>query len=356
MKHGIAAHKPDSKRPYFGWPSVAVTDSGKIVAVASGMRRCHVDPFGKTVMCVSRDGGQTWDAPKVINDSPLDDRDAGVICLGGEKLLVTWFSSVIDEADWYMRKVLSVEDYAEAIDTLRANSKETQESFRGAWYMRSMDGGETWETPRRCPVNTPHGPTRRSDGRLFYFGKGFPTQEFPVEPAIMAYESLDDGETWTHIGTVPEPDDLTMKDMHEPHAIAYEDGYVIGTIRMEYPHHECTYSTRSYDGGKTWTKPEPTGIECVPVHLCPHSSGALAAVYSWRHAPYGQRARVSYDRGLTWGPEIILRDDGPSWDLGYPCTVELPDKSLLTLYYQPTAEEPDFSSLLYTIWTLNEVK
>ncbi|MCA9101263.1 MAG: exo-alpha-sialidase [Planctomycetales bacterium] len=59
----------------------------------------------------------------------------------------------------------------------------------------------------------------------------------------------------------------------------------------------------------------------------------LALVYGWRHAPYGIRARISPDGGQTWGGEIILRDDGRNWDLGYPRTVRRADGQLVTVYY-----------------------
>lgn len=36
---------------------------------------------------------------------------------------------------------------------------------------------------------------------------------------------------------------------------------------------------------------------------------------------------------MTWGPEIIVRDDGGSPDLGYPRAVELPNGKILTAYY-----------------------
>ncbi|HQR07959.1 MAG TPA: sialidase family protein [Gemmatales bacterium] len=48
----------------------------------------------------------------------------------------------------------------------------------------------------------------------------------------------------------------------------------------------------------------------------------IALTYGNRSAPYGIRAKISDDKGKTWGPEIILRDDGGNWDLGYPRTVQ----------------------------------
>ena len=46
--------------------------------------------------------------------------------------------------------------------------------------------------------------------------------------------------------------------------------------------------------------------------------GRIACVYGYRLPPFGLRARLSEDGGRTWGREIVLRDDGGSWDLGYP--------------------------------------
>ena len=49
----------------------------------------------------------------------------------------------------------------------------------------------------------------------------------------------------------------------------------------------------------------------------------------------GRAARVfhSADRGRTWGPEIMLRDDAGCWDLGYPRTVQRADGRIVTVYY-----------------------
>ncbi|MBQ5974044.1 MAG: exo-alpha-sialidase, partial [Oscillospiraceae bacterium] len=72
-----------------------------------------------------------------------------------------------------------------------------------------------------------------------------------------------------------------------------------------------------------------------------------------RKEPFGQRAYVSYDGGETWADEYVLRDDGFNGDLGYPATAELPDGSLITVYYQlydPADEEK--RSILSTRWRL----
>lgn len=68
-------------------------NDGTLVVASSGLRSEHICSFGKTVLNVSRDGGRTWSPPRVISDTPLDDRDAGVVSLGGQRLLVTWFTT-----------------------------------------------------------------------------------------------------------------------------------------------------------------------------------------------------------------------------------------------------------------------
>ena len=88
-EHGVASSFPDDFFGYFGWPTVAWTQRGILVVAASGLRNDHVYPFGRTVICRSGDDGKSWTSPQVVNDSPLDDRDAGLVSTGGEKLVLT---------------------------------------------------------------------------------------------------------------------------------------------------------------------------------------------------------------------------------------------------------------------------
>lgn len=91
--HGVICRLPEDPLGYFGWPSVAKMDDGTLIAASSGLRRYHVCPWGKTVLHFSKDNGITWSDSVIINNSPIDDRDAGIISLGGKKLLVSWFTS-----------------------------------------------------------------------------------------------------------------------------------------------------------------------------------------------------------------------------------------------------------------------
>lgn len=60
---------------------------------------------------------------------------------------------------------------------------------------------------------------------------------------------------------------------------------------------------------------------------------------------------VSRDIGETWSEEYTLSVHPSSADLGYPSTVELEDKSLITVYYQRYGDD-NYPSILYTKWSL----
>lgn len=347
-KHGVVCMRPGSEYGYFGWPSAAILGDGRVVVGCSGLRRHHVDPFGKTVLCAGtpKDG---FGECIVGHDSPLDDRDAGVVALGGNSLLVTWFTLDTRIFRDDLMKYSPAE--FEVMDAAMRAFPEDAKKYVGSWTMRSDDGGATFTSPARCPVSSPHGPVVMRDGRLIYLGKLFPEGMDRPFGIVSCAESRD-GLHWDVLGEVPLPENVTNGQFHEPHVIELNDGALLCLIRYHYPNGGLgIYKSVSRDGGRTWSTPEDMGIHGSPPHLLRHSSGAIVLTYGWRHAPYGQRARISRDDGATWSDEIILRDDGPDGDLGYPCSVELPGGDIFTVYYQKRPGE-SLCSILWTQWCI----
>ena len=91
----------------------------------------------------------------------------------------------------------------------------------------------------------------------------------------------------------------------------------------------------SPDNGSSWyLLDEPTiNNGGNPPSMIRMKDGRIALTYGSRELPYGIRAKISDDEGLTWSEEYILRNDGNSWDLGYPRTVQRKDGKLVTVYY-----------------------
>jgi sialidase-1 len=362
--HGTVCNMPNDFFGYFGWPSVTLMPDNTLVVVASGLRNDHMCPFGRTVLMSSQDGGQNWSVPRVINDSPLDDRDAGVISLGGQRLLVTWFTA--DRRPDYQTRLaqriaqMGPIQKARWLGSTAAIKEEHVPRFCGSWVRHSEDGGATWESPIRVPVTSPHGCIQLRNGDLCYLGKGYQTQYQEPHTAIFAIVSHDDGRSWEQLGQVPLPPGVDYTNCHEPHVVELPSGNLLGVIRVQNSAannvtkagyiHFSMFSTISQDAGRTWTPMQPMGFAGSPPHLLLHSTGLIVLSYGYRLPPYGQRIAFSNDEGRTWHYDWILRDDGPDTDLGYPCTVELSDGSLFTVYYQKNGSVQDKCALLYSHW------
>ncbi|MDZ4288937.1 MAG: sialidase family protein, partial [Prosthecobacter sp.] len=79
---------------YHGWPTLMRRRNGQLMLVYSGGREEHICPFGRVEMMVSNDDGQTWGWPRVVFDSDIDDRDAGVLETEAGTLLINTASTL----------------------------------------------------------------------------------------------------------------------------------------------------------------------------------------------------------------------------------------------------------------------
>ena len=92
----------------------------------------------------------------------------------------------------------------------------------------------------------------------------------------------------------------------------------------------------SSDGGRTWSDTKDSGLWCgasSPPDLKLLADGHVLLTRGYRREPFGVRCHISEDEGDTWTQQVVLRDDGPDRDVGYPSTVQFDDGQLLTVYY-----------------------
>ena len=335
----IVMSNPNSKHCYFGWPTVARLQNGKIAVVASGFRLRHVCPFGKTVISYSEDEGQTYTAPAPIIDTVLDDRDGGILAYGERSVIVTSFNNTVE----FQREEKSNQSYENAyLDTV---TPEEEAKALGVTFRISHDCGMTFGPIQKSPVTSPHGPTELPDGSLLWVGRVFSPKNAKVNgvDCIQAHKIHEDG-TMEYVGEI---DNIVVDGEEllscEPHAILLKDGRILAHIRVQRAEKKgilTIYQSESADLGKTWSKPrqilEETGG--APSHLFRHSSGILICTYGHRKQPYGVRAMFSNDEGETWDTDYELFE-GVSADLGYPSTAELSDGSLLTVFYAKESQE-----------------
>lgn len=343
----VIMDNPMSPHNYFAWPSVCRLRDGRIAAAASGFRLGHICPFGKAVMAVSDDEGQTFSRPAAVIDTPLDDRDAGLLAFGESGVMVTSFNNTREmqrhwnDTDTHGRKG-AFHDYVTAyLDTV---SDEVEKTYIGATFRISNDNGRTFGPLFKSPITSPHGPCVLADGTILWVGRTFTYEEMPVKPLFEGVEAYTVDPVTGKMEKRGQIAYASEEDFdpayHEPHAIALPDGRILCHIRVQGTSPRgavfTTYQSESADGGYTWTLPRPI-LERdggAPAHLLLHSSGVLISVYGYRSTPTGIRTAFSDDGGRTWdtGHEIF-RDATNYWDLGYPMTVEREDGGLLTVFY-----------------------
>ena len=105
-----------------------------------------------------------------------------------------------------------------------------------------------------------------------------------------------------------------------------------------------TFLSRVADTDKPeqWKKGNPPSAVRLP-------DGRICVTYGYRATPYAIKARISGDKGRSWGPEIVLRDNARLWDIGYSRSVVRCDGKIVTVYYFTTSDQPH-NFLAATIW------
>ncbi len=320
---------------YHGWPTLAGLRNGNLVVTFSGRRQGHLCPFGSVEMMISRDAGDTWAFPRTVHESGIDDRDAGVLETARGTIFVTSFSSLA------YTTAMERSGNAKNQRWLAAHRRLPDDAARneqlGCWGFRSTDGGATFSQRIPTQVNSPHGPCQLRDGRLLYLGK----ELWSTPRRIGAAQSLDDGLSWQWLSEIPTRGGDSFEEYHELHCVECLSGLLITHIRNHNQRdHREILQTVSYDSGHTWIVPEPIGVRGFPSHLLLLRDGRILMTYGHRRFPFGVQARISQDEGRSYSEPLIISADGTNGDLGYPSTVELPDGSLITVWYEKMAKNP----------------
>lgn len=216
-------------------------------------------------------------------------------------------------------------------------------------FYDSMDRGHSWQGPFRVPVFGQKGIAARTDylidgpSSLTVFLTAAKSNGH--EGRVICVRTRDAGKTWNFAAFVtPEPGGRDYAIM--PSSVRLPSGSILTAVRTR----NWIDLYRSDDDGMTWafvSRPAPETEN--PPSLLRLQDGRLALTYGRRSAPFGIRARLSTDDGKTWSSEIVLRNDGGCWDLGYTRSVQRPDGKIVTVYY--FNDSPDHErQIAATIW------
>ena len=223
-----------------------------------------------------------------------------------------------------------------------------------SWFYLSDDRCHTWQGPYEFPTFDRPIISARTD----YLVNGpsdltaFMTsgKDDGNEGRVFSARTRDGGATWEFVTWIgPEPDGFSIM----PTTVRLSETEIYTGLRRKEGDTHWIDGYLSVDNGETWrliNRPAEStgGTFGNPGSMIELADGRLAIVYGYRSPPYGMRARLSEDRGRTWGEEIMLRDDAGSWDLGYPQSVQREDGNIVSIYYFNEDDEERY--IAATIW------
>jgi Neuraminidase (sialidase) len=312
--------------------------NGDVLAVLRG-GAAHIGIKGRLDLVRSTDGAKTWSAPWVAIDENFDDRNPAMGQLkDGTVVLAYAVATNYDETG------------------LRFKGGRNDRIFDGVYLMFSKDNGRTWTKPVRDPVIhkfydgkgqvSPYGKiVQLADGTVLmavYF-------EFFDDRRNQSYlfRSKDGGKTW---------DEPVLLGAHfnETGILALRDGRVLAAMRSEKG--ASLSIIESKDKGRTWSAPQQITKDSEhPADLIQLADGRVLLVFGQRNAPRGVHAMISPD-GRIWDgtKRIVLADDAPNGDCGYPSSVEIGKGRVATLYYQvdDLKNAPASSSSRVVVWNV----
>jgi sugar lactone lactonase YvrE len=257
---------------------------------------------GRLMLTRSRDEGRTWSVPRIIMDTPHDDRDPHVSRLRDGRLMLTWFT------------------------TWNPEDRPVGETHpHGLFLSTSADDGGFWSTPQRVRLDSPRwwaasAPVRElKDGALLL---GL----YTADPATArawggVTRSLDGGRSWSVPAAIGEQARLPLD--AETDVVALKDGRLLAALRSSKVNLHFAWSR---DGGRSWSEPVDAGFKGhCPIFLRLRNGTLLLG-----HRLPNTALHWSRDDGRTWqGPVEIDSVSG-----AYPGLAQLDDGDVYVVYYE----------------------
>ena len=326
----------------------------------------HHDPDSSIEIIESTDSGETWDKStrRTAYKSNYGVNDPSLTLLSNGKLLLRFVA-------------LNIEDDYNKIENRKIFSHRSEHGLvtnvLGNLILESTDMGKTWDELSMANSDI-IGPSCSRD----------PIIELPDQSLLLpvytgapqrtdiswVIRSFDGGKTWIEPIRIMSDENGRFSQLHginynETSLLYLGNGEILAMVRSDEAFHtENEFmpvggigkinAAKSFDSGLCWTKPKDVGIWGQPGSVIKLKSGKLLCTYGYRKKPFGIRACISRNNGSDWDidNEIIIRDDSPTWDCGYPFSVELNDNEIYTVYYIVDDEGTRFVS--GTKWTLND--
>ncbi len=294
----------------------------------------HTDPNSYLVMVRSKDG-ETWTKePELIYAHPFGgSQDPCLLQLKDGTLLCASYGWAFVRPDGIPNLKKPFFDAGGAI-------------FLGGYLLRSTDGAKTWQGPTYPPHIQPEinysalgkpipaynrGALYEGKNGKIYWVVAATDNHSPHKTSTHLIISDDKGLSWRYSSLVAVDDKASF---NETSVYETPKGDIVAFLRTAGLDDQACIA-RSTDGGKTFQKWEKMGFQGHPLNALRLPDNRVLLTYGYRHQPFGIRARIlnAECTDFATAPEIVLREDGGSGDLGYTWPVQLDKNRVLVTYY-----------------------
>lgn len=323
----------------------------------------HHDPNSSIWISSSDDGGASWSTPNLVYKGPYGVNDPAITLLDSGDMLIRFVVLEITSQGFYSsddRQLFSHRTEHGLITKVRGNLvlRAAGPRYDDWYYVGMSDNEEIGPSCSRDPI------LELQDGTLIMpVYTGAPKRS----DQSWCLRSFDGGVNWVHpVLIADDPDGLSSQmrgiNFNETSIIAFGEGALVAMVRGDSTFHTDSgfmpvggvgklYTVHSNDGGLSWGRAIDNDTFGQPGALLNLGGDRCLATYGVRKAPYGVRCKFSEDRGVTWGNEIIIYDEAPIWDCGYPFTVETKSGGFCTVFYTP--DENGIRYIKSIQWNLN---
>jgi hypothetical protein len=308
------------------------------------------DPHFINILCRSHDQGKTWEKPRIVPNYDWHGVETpGIAQLSNGDVLVNqwrflWYPLELAKKRWaageqqcfvydpQMRRwqpARSAQDWAvHPYPYARVDG--------GAYVHISTDNGYTWELTASVDISpyqgafSPKGAIELRNGDVLL---ALGSHDHDPLAASFVVRSVDKGRSWQQPVEAARTEGLIFS---EPSVAETASGKLLLMSREENTGY--VYQSVSSDGGLSWSGARQLPCWGFPIHCIRMADGRMLIIYGRRKEPFGIRAAVSEDEGESWSEEIVIRDDLPNRNLGYPSVIEYEPGKLFTAYYGEDAD------------------
>lgn len=294
----------------------------------------HLDPRSHICLMELDSNLNTVNELKILPIDPeAADQDPALLNIGNDNILLTAFSWY--PLPTYIRNKLASNSYAGHPDSTGCTYR-----FWGSHTSFSENAGRNWQWHHKYLKDSSdlaasgaiRGESVKVNGKIL-----LPTYDEGGLSTTL-WESSNNGKNWIKKSTIASDMSQQLKFI-EPSLCLTPKNKLIAFMRTSGADSRLATAT-SHNFGKTWDPYILHQTRGEPFHAIKIDQSQMLLAYGYRKKPYGIRYRLvdAECQDIDDSIEIVLRNDAPCIDIGYPWSVRVNSDQVIIFYYMTDNE------------------